>query len=130
MVKRIARTVMMLMTAVVGAGCTAQPADPGDDDQLEPRCPGSRGTFGDQVLVNGDGMKDRAYWLYVPSTYICTPAAPMLVDFHGTSGDHPETAYQTPALIEFAEEHGVIVVRPRALPRTFNGLDLYQWDSH
>ena len=104
--------------------------DAGGDDAVDPRCEAARGELHAQVLADGDGVDDRVYWLYVPASYACAQPAPVLVDFHGTAGDVPEEAYQTPALIAFAEANGVIVARPRARPRTWNGYDLYQWDGN
>lgn len=100
------------------------------DDAVDPRCAAPRGELHAQVLAGGDGVEDRVYWLYVPASYACSQAAPLLVDFHGTAGDEPEVAYQTPAAIAFAEANGVIVARPRSRSRTFNGYALYQWDAN
>ncbi|HEY5925681.1 MAG TPA: YCF48-related protein [Kofleriaceae bacterium] len=93
-------------------------------------CAVATGTLRDQVLANGDGVEDRYYWLHVPSSYDCTTALPLLVDFHGTASDKPEEAYQTDALIAFAERENVIVARPRSRSAAFLGFQIYRWDQN
>jgi predicted esterase len=83
-----------------------------------------------QTLAVGDGIDDRQYWLHVPAAYDCSEPMPLLVDFHGTAANLPEEAYQTEALLAFAEDNGVIVARPRSRSAPFNGGEIYRWDQN
>ncbi len=93
-------------------------------------CDAPLGTKHALTLANGDGLEDRAYWLHVPASYRCESPAPLLVDFHGTASDVPEEAYQTEALIAFADANGVIVARPRSRSAAFMGVNIYRWDQN
>ncbi len=114
------------------AGCdgaaTEQP-DAGADAAIV-GCDAPLGTQHGLVLVTGDGVEDRTYWLHVPASYRCAAGAPLLVDFHGTASDVPEEAYQTDALIAFADANGVIVARPRSRSSDFQGSQIYRWDEN
>jgi poly(3-hydroxybutyrate) depolymerase/photosystem II stability/assembly factor-like uncharacterized protein len=104
--------------------------EPSQPDAGEQHCIAT-GAFADQTLANGDGVEDRAYFLYVPVDYRCDEPIALLVDFHGTAGDPaPETAYANDDFIALAEEHRAIVVRLRSRARTFSGGNLYQWDAN
>jgi predicted esterase/photosystem II stability/assembly factor-like uncharacterized protein len=105
-------------------------SDAAVDATIDVGCGAPTGDFHSQVLAMGDGIEDRYYWMHVPSTYSCTTPMPILVDFHGTAGDVPEEAYQTPALIEFSDATGVIVVRPRSRSSVEGGVNLYRWDEN
>jgi poly(3-hydroxybutyrate) depolymerase len=127
------------MKIVVGclalAACSSMPNDVGVDgggDAPTGTCDGPRGTLHDQKLPAGDGIDTRYYWLHVPMSYGCESPAPLLVDFHGTaSGAAPEEAYQTDALIAFADANGVIVARPRSRSAPLEGGgDIYRWDQN
>lgn len=93
-------------------------------------CDSPRGTQHGLTLTLGDGIADRIYWLHVPASYRCDAEMPLLVDFHGTATNAPEEAYQTDALVAFAEAHGVIVARPRSRSSTEGGLTIYRWDQN
>jgi polyhydroxybutyrate depolymerase len=120
-----------LLALLVACDSTAadQP-DAGLDGRPIVGCDAPLGTQHAQTLATGDGVEDRAYWLHVPASYRCESPAPLLVDFHGTSGDLPEEAYQTDALVAFADAHGVIVVRPRSRSSAFMGANIYRWDQN
>jgi len=113
-------------------GCDATPADElPDAAPPDAACTtAATGTLHNQVLAHGDDVEDRYYWLHVPASYSCHTALPLLVDFHGTASDTPEEAYQTDALVEFAEREHVIVARPRSRSAKFNGYDIYRWDQN
>ncbi len=95
-------------------------------------CDAPLGTAHDQVLASGDGNEDRFYFLHVPASYSCAAPAPLLVDFHGTSGgERPEETYQLDALIALAEAKGAIVVRPRSRSSDEGGFgEIYRWDQN
>jgi poly(3-hydroxybutyrate) depolymerase len=104
--------------------------EPSQPDVGEPHC-AATGALADQTLANGDGVEDRAYFLYVPVEYRCDAPIALLVDFHGTAGEpSPETAYANEDFIALAEEHGVLVVRLRSRSRVYSGGNLYQWDAN
>ena len=115
------------VTLLAACGVDAS-TEPGPDGSTS--CEVARGTLRGQSLANGDGQEARAYWLHVPASYDCAAPAPLLVDFHGTASDVPEEAYQTPALVAFANAHGVIVARPRSRSSDFQGTQIYRWDQN
>lgn len=92
-------------------------------------CTGQPGEAHAQSLsIDGE---DRFYWLYVPATYACDDAWPLLVDFHGTSGgDEPEISYKTEELKALADAEHFIVVRPRSRFSSEGGEDIYRWDQN
>ncbi len=125
---------LLSLVALAAIACGDEPGLGTPDAALDaasdgPRsCDSERGTLHDRVLPVGD-LETRTYFLHVPSSVDCRTPAPLLVDFHGTAGGtRPEEAYQTDALIAFAEAHGVIVARPRSRSRPWQGGEIYQWD--
>jgi poly(3-hydroxybutyrate) depolymerase len=110
-------------------GCTTPTNLEPDAAPPDAACTAATGTRQRQLLASGDGIEDRYYWVHVPGSYDCT-ATPLLVDFHGTAGDNPEEAYQTDALIAFAEREHVIVARPRSRSSMMNGYQIYRWDQN
>lgn len=127
----------MTNARMVGVFLLVAACSSGDDDaMMQPdggngsgECTAPTGTFHGQTLANGDGKEDRYYLLHVPASYHCEPM-PLLVDFHGTAEDMPEEAYQTDALIEFADAHGVIVARPRSRSSIEGTYTIYRWDQN
>jgi photosystem II stability/assembly factor-like uncharacterized protein/predicted esterase len=122
----------------VDAGIDAAPppdasnaSDAAPDAYVAP-CSGQPGTFHNQSITVGG--ETRYYFLYVPSTYVCSHASPMLVDFHGTCDDTygpPEECYQLQAAIDEAEKEGFILVRPRSRSSTEGGTtNIYRWDEN
>jgi photosystem II stability/assembly factor-like uncharacterized protein/predicted esterase len=92
-------------------------------------CSAPTGLLHDQTLQSGG--ETRYYMLYVPTTYSCTTVAPLLVDFHGTSGgDRPEESYATQDLIAIAEQRGFIAVRPRSRSSLEGGQQIFRWDQN
>ncbi|MBV8762111.1 MAG: hypothetical protein JO257_32760 [Deltaproteobacteria bacterium] len=121
---------MRIAWALVVVGCSSSPSQMAMPDAPPAGCQdGVAGTqHGLSIDVSGE---QRFYWLHVPASVHCTAPAPLLVDFHGTAGgDAPEEAYQTHALIAFADAHGVIVARPRSRSSLFNGAPIYRWDEN
>jgi poly(3-hydroxybutyrate) depolymerase len=119
----------IICASLVLAACSTNP-DPAVEPDAPPVECAQTGELHGQTLANGDGVEDRVYWLYVPHAYDCSALMPLLVDFHGTASDQPEEAYQTEALIAFAEQRNVIVARPRSRSSTFNGVEIYRWDQN
>ncbi len=128
---KLAACALAVAAAACGGSSAAQPdatAPDGAPLGCDPAAPG--GTLHGQILPAGDGSEDRTYWLHVPPGYVCGTPSPLLVDFHGTASDVPEEAYQTDALIAFADAHGVIVARPRSRSSLEGGSQIYRWDQN
>ena len=121
--------VFALALVACGGPASSGPDANGTDAPTIP-CDSPRGTQHGLVLANGDGVEDRVYWLHVPASYRCDVPAPLLVDFHGTATDTPEEAYQTDALIAFADARGAIVARPRSRSSVEGGTTIYRWDQN
>lgn len=119
----------LLVSSVFAFGaCTDD--DPSQPDALEPHCEAT-GAFANQTLPLGDGVEDRAYFLYVPVDYRCDEPIALLVDFHGTAGDPaPEQAYASSDFIALAEAQRVVVARLRSRSHAWMGNSLYQWDAN
>src|SRR5688572_5977147 len=97
-------TTRIAITLGLVAACTEP-----DDGPLMPECTSAEtGTLRSQTLASGDGVEDRQYWLHVPASYDCSKPLALLVDFHGTAANVPEEAYQTEALVAFADANRVI----------------------
>ena len=109
-----------------GGGESADAA-PGVDAVIP--CTGQPGEAHAQSLsVDGE---DRFYWLYVPTTYTCDEAWPLLIDFHGTSGGaEPEISYKTPELMALADAERFIVARPRSRSSSEGGEQIFRWDQN
>ncbi|HJZ84594.1 MAG TPA: PHB depolymerase family esterase [Polyangia bacterium] len=97
-------------------------------------CQGGPGALHDQVLsVSGE---PRHYFLYVPSSYQCARAWPLLVDFHGTGaatdpGARVEEYYAQDELVALAEHEGFLVARPRSrYANEGGGQLLFRWDEN
>jgi poly(3-hydroxybutyrate) depolymerase/photosystem II stability/assembly factor-like uncharacterized protein len=84
------------------------------------------------LTVSGE---TRYYFVYVPTTYSCAHAWPLLVDFHGTgAASTPDTAveeyYAQDELVALAEQQGFIVARPRSRYANESGQLLFRWDEN
>lgn len=114
--------------------CDTLECDPGSFcvDGACVSCDAPVGSLSNQTLALGDGVSDRSYFLYVPTSYDCSEPAPLLVDFHGTAGGAtPEEAYQLDALVALADSENAIVVRPRSRSSEEGGLgQIYRWDQN
>jgi photosystem II stability/assembly factor-like uncharacterized protein/predicted esterase len=106
---------------------SAQPPDGSADAPMA--CTGTRGAFHDQSIVVGG--EPRYYFLYVPSTYDCHKAWPLVVDFHGTAFTAPvppEELWNLDDAVAVAEAEGYILLRPRSRSAPSDGTTYYQWD--
>jgi poly(3-hydroxybutyrate) depolymerase/photosystem II stability/assembly factor-like uncharacterized protein len=91
-------------------------------------CDSPKGLLEGQTLTV-DG-KTRTYLLHVPASYDCTKPAPLLVDFHAFTGaKEAEKVYLFDEAVAFAEREGVLLLRPRGLPRpSGSGAGAMTWD--
>jgi photosystem II stability/assembly factor-like uncharacterized protein/predicted esterase len=127
----MSRLVIVIASVVVASACGGTDPVNEPDAGGDPTCNVPRGTQHGQKLAQGDGQEDRFFWLHVPASYRCDAPSPLLVDFHGTASDVPEEAYQTDALIAFADANGVIVARPRSRSSDIGGgVQIYRWDEN
>lgn len=104
-----ASTVVVVPTADTGAPCESLQA----------------GTWHDQVFPHGG--HDRVYTLHVPEGLGCR--APVLVDLHGAyGGPEAEKAYVLQEALAAADEHRVVLVRPRGLETVRYGVTWTYWN--
>jgi photosystem II stability/assembly factor-like uncharacterized protein/predicted esterase len=92
-----------------------------------------RGAQHDQTISVGG--ETRHYFVYIPTSYGCSNAWPLLVDFHGTgAASTPDAAveeyYAQDELVALAEQQGFIVARPRSRSAVEGGQYLFRWDEN
>ena len=119
-----------LLLAACGGSALAPPDGGALDGNTPPPCSGQAG---DQHSVAFEsGGETRHYFLHVPTTYVCSDAWPLLVDFHGTGSgaatDAVEESWAFDEMVAAADAGGFIVVRPRSRSRDIGGVNIFQWD--
>lgn len=118
----------LAIVASASTACRAPSADDGIESHVtKAPCAARPGVHREQTFQHeGD---TRVYELFVPSSFTCDRAWPLLVEFHGAyGGERPEEAYIHDELLEVAERRGVVLARLRARPSLVGERVWYYWD--